>query len=118
MTAARITVEIDGDRLAGYSDAHLATCWHVAQANPAPFGDKTAGELVERIAREIVRRWLRDVDPELWHHQGVHHYRHWLTQVAVYEPGGPSGTPEWNDGVWVAKPAEPDAGDTTGEATA
>jgi hypothetical protein len=53
-----ISIEVDDDRLGSYEDAHLAICWHLAQANPAPHGDRAAGELVERIGREIIRRWL------------------------------------------------------------
>lgn len=110
VTKKQITIEIDESHLAGYTDSHLALCWHVAQANPAPHGDRAAGELVERIGREIVRRWLRGVEPELWHHQGSDHYWSWLTKLATYEPGGPSGSPEWNAGVWVARTEAADGG--------
>jgi hypothetical protein len=71
---SNITIEIDEDRLSSYSDQHLAACWHVAQANPAPIEDLAAGELAERVGREIIKRWLRSTSPELWHHQGRHHY--------------------------------------------
>ena len=104
-----ITIEFNSNALSGYDDSYLALLWHVGQHNPAPLEDKAAGELVERIGREIVRRWLRTVEPELWHHQGRHHYWATLTAIAKYEPGGgPAGSPDWDNGRWVAK-SEPDA---------
>ena len=57
------TIKIDGAKLGGYSDEFLAACWHAAQWNPAPHGEHAAGELAERISREIIRRWLRGVPP-------------------------------------------------------
>jgi hypothetical protein len=54
---------------------HLALMWHVAQANPADgFRESGPRELVERIGREIIRRWLRDAPVHLYHHQGRHYY--------------------------------------------
>jgi hypothetical protein len=59
---------------------------------------------VERIGREIIRRWLGSVQPELWHHQGRHHFHAALTRFAKYEPGdGPAGSPEWHAGRWVPR---------------
>lgn len=69
-----VSIEIDAERLGGYTDEFLASCWHVAQANPAPIGDKAAADLAERVGCEIIRRWLKGVGPELYHHQGKHHY--------------------------------------------
>lgn len=107
MTKHAITVEIDEGQLSQYADSHLALLWHVAQANPASFADKSAGELVERISREIVTRWLRATPAELWHHQGRHYSHHWLTKFAKYVPGTPDARdPEWHNGTWV--PREPD----------
>lgn len=108
MTTVGITIEIDPDQIGGYANSYLALAWHVAQANPAPYGDKAAGELVEGIGREIIRRWLGGVAPELWHHQGRHHPQRWLSTFARYVPGGPAGkgalnNPEWNAGEWVAR---------------
>ncbi|MGH8572483.1 MAG: hypothetical protein ACREX8_07905, partial [Gammaproteobacteria bacterium] len=74
MGTIEIRIEIDDGQLCGYTDSHLASLWHVAQANPAPFADRAAGELVERIGREIIRRWLGCCPPQLWHHQGRHYY--------------------------------------------
>jgi hypothetical protein len=103
VSRAEITIEIDDAKLASYSDEFPAACWHAAQWNPAPHGDHAAGELTERIGREIIRRWLRGVPPELWHHQGRDYYRSGLSRVAAYEPGdGPAGSPEWQAGHWVA----------------
>jgi hypothetical protein len=100
-----ITVEVDTDRLDRYEDAFLATAWHVAQANPAPHGEYAAGELVERIGREIIRRWLKATPPELWHHQGRDHSWSELRKLGTFKPGaGEVGSPEWHDGVWVRRP--------------
>lgn len=90
MGKLEVTIEIDADRLTGYTDEYLATLWHVAQANPAPLGDRAAGELAERIGREIIRRWLSMAGPELYRHQGHHHYWSELQKLG-----------EWHDGVFV-----------------
>jgi hypothetical protein len=104
MSKTSITIEFDQHALSGYTDEYLAVLWHLAQANPADgFTTSEPGDLAEKIAREIVRRWLAGVPPELWHHQGQHYYWHELTQIATYEPGGSSGTPEWDQGHWAAK---------------
>jgi hypothetical protein len=104
MGKTQITIEVDDDRLASYSDSHLATLWHVAQANQAPHGDHAAGELVEHIGREIIRRWLKATPPELWKHQGRSYYWTELCKFAEFRPGaGEPGSPEWHDGVWVPR---------------
>lgn len=72
MAATTITFTVDGNDLGRFNDGHLAQLWHIGQANPAPFGDRTACMLTEEIGREIIRRWLASVPPELWRHQGVH----------------------------------------------
>jgi hypothetical protein len=111
VTSHAITIEIDDTKLASYTDEFLAVCWHLAQHNPAPYGDYFAGELTERIGREIIRRWLKRTPPELWHHQGRHHTQKELDRFATYEPGGPvrdlSDTRAFHSGRWVAK-TEPD----------
>lgn len=76
MAATSITFQIDADKLPHYTDAYLAQLWHIAQANPAPFGDAQACEFAEQVGREIVRRWLATTPPELWHHQGRHAIPH------------------------------------------
>ena len=75
----KITFEIDSNRLDGYTDEYLVQLWHISQANPAPFGDRQACELTERIGREIIRRYVSNQPPALWNHQG----RHVLTQVRI-----------------------------------
>ncbi len=111
-----ITIEIDDHALSGYTDKHLALCWHVAQANPAPLEDPHAGRLAEKIGREIIRRWLKGIEPELYRHQGYHEYWHWLRQSASYEPGDrdvPYNDPDkgrkFYEGRWV--PREPETGE-------
>lgn len=69
-----ITFSIDTAKLDGYTDQHIAQLWHIAQANPAPITDRDAGELAESIGREIIKRWLQALPPELWAHQGRHYY--------------------------------------------
>jgi hypothetical protein len=110
MTCHSITIEIDEAKLAGYTDEYLAVCWHVAQQNPAPYGDYQAGDLAERIGREIIRRWVAGITPELWHHQGRDHTWKELARLAVYEPGGPASDPRaFHAGRWFARPSAGDA---------
>jgi hypothetical protein len=82
----KITVEIDTAELRYLTERALANSWHIAQANPAPMENQEAGDLVEAIGREIVRRWLSKVEPELWHHQGRDHYWHILQQHGKWLP--------------------------------
>ena len=44
-----VTISIDTAALAHHTDDHLAVLWHVAQANPATYGNEQAGQLVEAI---------------------------------------------------------------------
>lgn len=87
MARHQITIEVDDDALGGYSDGHLALCWHVAQANPVDIDDKDAGELAERVGREIIRRWLSTAPVELWHHQGRHYYWNELRKLGKWKGG-------------------------------
>ena len=64
-----ITIEIDTDALGNWTDSYLAQLWSVAQANPAPHGDRDASDLVAKVGTEIIRRWLMKVSPELHRHQ-------------------------------------------------
>ena len=106
MGKIQITIEVDDARQGSYEDAYLAMLWHLAQANPAPHGDRGAGELVERIGREIIHRWLKATPPNLWRHQGRDHYWHQLRQLATFTPGtGEAGSAEWHDGVWMPRAA-------------
>lgn len=94
-TAHEITITIDTGKLRSYTDSQLATAWHVAQANHAPHGDHAAGELVEHIAREIVRRWISTTAPELWKHQGRDHYWSELCRFA-----------KWTGDEWVPRDSD------------
>jgi len=67
-----ITFEVDSENLQSYTDQYLAALWHIGQANPAPFGDRDACRFAEDVGREIIRRFLANTGPELWHHQGRH----------------------------------------------
>ncbi len=100
-----ITIEFDLDQLSSYSDEHLATLWHVAQANPAPHGDYAAGEIASKIGAEIVSRWLAKTPAPMYHHQQRDNYWSALTQLATYKApeGVKPGDPAWHDGVWVPK---------------
>jgi hypothetical protein len=94
----QITITVDTDRLSGLTDSHLATLWHVAQANPAPHGDHDAGTIAEAIGREIIARFLRTTHAELYHHQGSDHYWHALIKHCICI-----------DGQWQPKPQRPHA---------
>ncbi|MPM37187.1 hypothetical protein SDC9_83793 [bioreactor metagenome] len=72
MSTTNITFQVDTCNLADYGDSYLSQLWHIAQANPAEFGDAQACEFAEHVGREIVRRWLAATPPELWRHQGRH----------------------------------------------
>ena len=67
-----IAITIDTDALTHLSDAYLACLWHVAQANPAPIENREAGDVAEKIGREIIRRFLANTPPTLWDRQGRH----------------------------------------------
>jgi hypothetical protein len=93
-----ITIVIDEADLSRVTDENLALWWRVAQANPADgFAAIEPGELAEKIGREIIRRWLTGVRPELWNHQGHHYYWHQLSQLGtwnddrVFVPHAPAG---------------------------
>lgn len=72
MAPVSIAFLVEEDKLPHHADSYLAQLWHIAQANPAPFGDAQACAFAEQVGREIVRRWLATTPPELWHHQGRH----------------------------------------------
>lgn len=58
--------------LTGITDTYLVSLWHLSQINPAPFGDPEACRFAEKVAREIIRRFIENVGPELWAVQGAH----------------------------------------------
>jgi hypothetical protein len=53
----------------------------------AQFEDQTAGQLVEPIGREVIRRSLKATEPELSHHQGRHYYWKQLCKFARVRAG-------------------------------
>jgi len=61
--------------------------WHVTQANPAPNVGWAGGELVEYVGWEIIRRWRRTVEPELWRDQGRDCYRNELRRLGAWHDG-------------------------------
>ena len=100
-----ISIKFDTDLICNYTDEHLAALWHVAQANPAPHGDPIAGQIVEKLGDEIIRRWLSKSAPELHGHKPRDHYWEQLRRIATYVPpaGVDSADPEWLRGSWVVK---------------
>ena len=58
MTTHEVACRIDDNEVEHWDNEKHPLMWHVAQANPA---DSGPGELVERIGREIGRRWLSDI---------------------------------------------------------
>jgi hypothetical protein len=107
MTEMSITVTFNLRMLHSYTDEHLATLWHVAQANPAPHGDPWAGEIAEKLGYEIIRRWLSKIEPEMYHHKAEDHYWEQLRRLAEYVPpeGADMYTDEvtWRRGTWRTK---------------
>lgn len=99
-----ITITVD-ENLSRVPASRLMLLWHLAQANPAPHADHDAGALVEKIGYEIIRRWLRDVEPELYHHQGRSYYWNELCRFARYvpPPGANGASADFYQGQWVAK---------------
>jgi hypothetical protein len=79
-----IALEFDVDGLNGYTDEYLAALWQAAQAQNKPFGDMEACETVEKIGREIIRRFLANTSPALWHFQGRH--INFARQVVAHAP--------------------------------
>jgi hypothetical protein len=71
-SATSIKFEVNSDDLPSMDNTLLAQFWHIAQANPAPFGDPQACEFAEQVGREIIRRWVGAASPALWTHQARH----------------------------------------------
>jgi hypothetical protein len=93
MNKSKITIEIDRDDLAGYTDEFLHLAWNVAQANPAPWDDRDAGELAELIGREIITRWIKRQAPVLWNHQARHYWQSQLTEHGKFDGEGDTYRP-------------------------
>lgn len=110
MTKVTVPIEIDSAEIARYSDQHLALLWHVAQANPAPYGDWRAAELVKDIGSEIIRRWLGKIPAEMYHHQSADHAKAIRMRTATYRPGGADDRDNaFHDGQWTLDPKALDA---------
>ena len=89
------------DHLDSYTDAHLANLWAAMQATCPPFGDRETCLAVERLGREIIRRWLVAQPPSLWGHQSAHYYVRQLQKADG----------KWKDGEWhPTAPAQEAAG--------
>ena len=101
-----ISIEFDVDNLETYTDGHLAALWHLAQANPVPISDKDAGEIADKIGREIVRRWLAQTKPELYHHRRDHYFWSWLIKFAKYDPATDTWVPGRPEGSTAAQEAQ------------
>lgn len=66
------------------------------ERNPAELGDYEAGKAAARIGAEIVRRWLKTVEPELYRHQGDHHYWNILQKNGSWMPvNGDENNRQW-----------------------
>lgn len=59
------------ENLTSYTDTYLVSLWHLSQINPAKFGDPEACRFAELVGREIIRRFIAIIAPELWNHQGA-----------------------------------------------
>ena len=84
----KITIEVPESEydLPTFNDQHIAFLWHVAQHNPAGIEDENAGRVAELVGREIVRRWLKTIEPVLWNHQGKHAFWNILQQYGKWLP--------------------------------
>jgi len=50
----------------------------------------------EKVGWETIRRWLKDVQPEMYHHQQHHNYWHQLSQLAACR----QSDGDFHDGHW------------------
>lgn len=82
-----ITIDTDPSVLSGFTDSHLAALWVAAQTNSAPFGDVDACHAAEAVGREIIRRFVLGVGPELWIHQGRHVNSAFVMKYGKYVDG-------------------------------
>ncbi len=97
MTSTSISIEFDPDALNTYTDEYLSMLWHLGQANPADgFEHSQPGDLAMKVGWEIIRRWLKDIQPEMYRHQQQHYYWHQLSKLAAYRPGDE----DFHDGHW------------------
>jgi len=88
MTTHEVACRIDDNEVEHWDNETHPLMWHVAQANPADgFRDSGPGELVERIGREIIRRWLRDILSSSTTTKGRHYHWKDLLQPRKLEYG-------------------------------
>lgn len=94
-----ITFEIDTQGLDGYTDEYLAQLWYIAQANPEPWFERDACQLVKEVGSEIIKRWLVSMPVPLHNHSPESNYK------AILQHHG-----KWIDGTWTPKPADVEGG--------
>lgn len=87
---AHIPIEVQFDRLETFTDEYILLAWCAAQANPAPYDDRDAGEVCDAIGREIIRRWLSKQTPPLHHHQLANYYHSLVLKCG-----------DWRNGEWA-----------------
>lgn len=90
-----LTLAINPSELHTVTDEYLAALWYVAQFQPDAdvFNQKAAGDLVEKIGREIIQRWMRGVPVPVWNVQGNQYYWNQLRRFAKCDGDN-----------WIAKP--------------
>ena len=83
-----ITIEISEAVIGTVTDETLAFWWSAAQHNPADgFADPAPGRLAMLVGWEIIRRWLKGIRPELYHHQQSHYYWRELASLGEWRGG-------------------------------
>jgi len=92
-----ITIEVDIDGLANIDDALLAAYWTAAQASPAPYTDRHAGELADSLGHEIIRRWLASAPALMYEHRLEMHYWSVLQQHGTWTGPGETWQPRQAD---------------------
>jgi len=65
---ATVSIMIDTDTLAHVDDQYLASLWIIAQENPVDDEDQRACELVAKVGREIIKRFLVTAGAPLFNH--------------------------------------------------
>lgn len=82
-----ITINIDTANLNNATDEHLVCLWAVAQANPAGFGNRDAGEITEFVGREIIRRFVAETGLPLWNNTATTYFWNELRKVGKWVDG-------------------------------
>jgi hypothetical protein len=81
-----ITINIDTDALDNATDQHLVCLWAVAQANPS-CGTHEAGDITERVGREIIKRFVARTGLPLWQSFGSDYYWRQLCKLGKLVDG-------------------------------